>query len=199
MAATSDMRHVTARGLSAALLLALAMWPARGGVALGQEPVASRQKHFIASQDQPVKVEFVTEHECMQRGGHTRIGILFDIEKGWHIYAEKPGDAGLPTTVVWGMKLDLAGVEIGPLHWLNPEEFIDPGDIRTFGYKDRVLLWSDLRVTEKLRSMTVPLTAKVSWLACKEICIPGSAELNYGMVVQDKQPLSADAALFPRE
>ena len=168
-----------------------------GAWAAGKEPAPGPLEGFAVPAEQPVEATFITEYACIYRNGQTKIGVLFEIKDGWHIYAENPGDAGLPTKVSWWIKHWIPGVEIGPLHWPPHQEFIDPGGIRTFGYTGSLVLWNDLKVASHFTGHIVPLSGKVSWLACKEICIPGSTELSYGMVVGHQQVLSPDAKLFP--
>src|SRR3989338_7433391 len=98
---------------------------------------------FAEPEEQPVKATLIAEHASIRPGGATRIGVLFDIEEGWHIYAEDPGDAGLPT------KVEFSGppvVQFGPVQYPPPTAFNDPGDIETFGYSRAVVLASRLTV-----------------------------------------------------
>ena len=158
---------------------------------------AENQSPFAQPEEQPVTATLIAEHDSMQPGGSTRIGILCEIEDGWHIYAQAPGDAGLPTKVTW---LGPAWVLFSPLQWPAPEEFHDPGDIRTFGYKDEVLLVSTLAfggAEIAIGTGDVPVRANVTWLACKEVCIPGKAELALTLPISRTPPApSARAELF---
>ena len=98
----------------------------------------------------------------------------FELEDGWHMYVEDPGDAGLPTTICWTGASDMT---FGPLQWPPAQRFVDPGDIKTFGYAEAVVLFSRLSVsTQAAPDASLPIQARATWLACKEICIPGSAE-----------------------
>jgi len=154
---------------------------------------------FAEPEEQPIIATLVAEHVAIQRGsGSTRIGVLFEIEDGWHIYAQDPGDAGLPTSVTWSGP---SGVSFGPLQWPPPHEFLDPGDIRTFGYAKEVLLASTLSLQGAAEiyyiSGTLPLKAKVSWLACREVCIPGKADLKLALPLSPDPPTpSPHAHLF---
>jgi thiol:disulfide interchange protein DsbD len=156
-----------------------------------QEP--ERFKGFAKPQQQPVKTDLIAEHEWVQPNGQTRIGVLFQMEPGWHIYAKEPGDAGLPTTITWEAP---DGASIGPVDYPTPERLLDPGEIRTFGYQEEVVLSSRLSVTTAAE--TVPLRAYVKWLACKEICIPGETELQAAIPIRsDTPPATSEAPLFP--
>jgi len=142
----------------------------------------------------PVTAQLLAEHVSVQPGGTTRIGVLFELADGWHIYAEEPGDAGLPTTVTWSGPAD---VVIGPLQWPPHQEFLDPGDIQTFGYDTAVLLASELHVPEAQPEGELVLVANATWLACREICIPGSAALEVPLQISHAAPVpSGDADRF---
>jgi thiol:disulfide interchange protein DsbD len=180
-----------ARFGSAALLCAFA--GGSGAWASGEKPVGERLKGFAAPEARPVKAELIAEHASLQPGGKTRVGVSFDIEEGWHIYAKEPGDAGLPTKIAWSGP---RGATFGPLVWPNPQAFIDPGDIKTFGYTGAVLLSSSLSLRSTVKA-AVLVKAKAEWLACKEVCVPGSTELELTLPVSDVAPaLSNRAPLF---
>src|SRR5258705_3064813 len=69
-------------------------------------------------------------------GRVARVGALFRLDPGWHLYWRNPGEAGLPTRVRW--RVD--GAEIGPLAWPAPAEFRDPGASATSDGHDRARL-----------------------------------------------------------
>ena len=148
---------------------------------------------FPKPKDHPVTAELITEHASVQPGGTTRVGVHFDLEEGWHIYAKNPGDAGIPTSVAW---TGPNSVSFGPLQYPKPQEFLDPGDIHTFGYTGAVVLSSTLTAASSA-SEALPIHAEVKWLACKEICVPGSTSLDLTLPVSNTPPTSsAHAELF---
>jgi thiol:disulfide interchange protein DsbD len=131
----------------------------------------------------PVTATVITEHAS----------ILFELEEGWHIYAKEPGDAGLPTKVAWSAP---EGIVLGALEWPAPQTFAESGDIKTYGYTGAVVLASTL-TTPMDAATAITLQAKVTWLACKEICLPGSAALELTLPVRAEAPqASPDAAHF---
>jgi len=144
------------------------------------EPTNAQPKGFATPEHHPVTAELIAEHASIQPGGQTRVGVYFELEEGWHIYAEDPGDAGIPTKVTWDPS---HGVSFGPLQWPVPDEFVDPGEIHTRGYSGSLVLFSTLTVTSTWDKTpaVLPVGARVTWLACKEICIPGSATLELAL------------------
>ena len=186
-------------GRLAPLLLVLLSTPA----CQAKEPAAVPQDS-TRSAPSPVTAEMISEHASIQPGGTTRIGVHFEIEEGWHIYADPPGDAGLPTRIAWsGSTL----VSFGPVVYPPAEQFIDPGDIRTRGYSGSAVLFSTVtldplwnrrgNVVEQSALVGLNLSAAVKWLACHEICVPGKADLTLMLPVSDQSPVfSTHAELF---
>ena len=148
---------------------------------------------FAQPEEEPVSAVLIAEQSSIQPGSKTHIGVLFKIEEGWHIYAQDPGDAGLPTKVEWATP---QGVLAGDLMWPAHHEFLDPGDIRTFGYEKSVLLASGLEIREGYAQPEIPIQAKVSWLACKDVCIPGKANLKLILPLSPDPPAPSTHAHF---
>jgi len=118
-----------------------------------------------------------------------RIGVLFDIEPGWHVYWKNPGATGLPTELT--MQAD--GARVGPVLWPAPEPFDAGGDAdgpKSFGYADQVLLASALEL-DPAWAAERPRTARVDvdLLVCERECIPAHFEL-----ARELTPDAADAA-----
>ncbi len=104
------------------------------------------------------------------------LGVRFEIEDGWHIYWRNPGGAGLATAVDFELP---EGVAAGPLQWPLPVAFTQSGDIPGYGYEGSVVLASEIEVAPDFdRSRSPRIRARASWLACKEVCVLGSAELD---------------------
>ena len=187
------------RDLSTKVLVILAtLLLFSGGCSKAQESAPTQRKGFKALSEEPVNAELIAEHVSIQPGGSTRVGVKCRLENGWHIYAEEPGDAGLPTKIAWSGP---SGVVFGPLPWPPAQQFVDPGDIRTFGYTGTVVLSSAMTL-EPTAAPANPLSlrAHVEWLACKEICVPGSADLKLNLPVSAAAPIpSPHARLFSSE
>ena len=47
---------------------------------------------------QLVTMKVVADTAGVEPGASFRLGVLLEMEPGWHTYWENPGDAGLPTT-----------------------------------------------------------------------------------------------------
>ncbi len=120
------------------------------------------------------RVGLVARPGRQQSGEPALLGVRFDIRPGWHIYWKNPGGAGLATDVQWRVP---AGTEVGDLQWPLPVAFTQSGDIPGYGYEGSVVLAAELRPASGLAGTAV-VGASVSWLACRDVCVLGSAVLE---------------------
>lgn len=127
--------------------------------------------------EQPVEAGVFVVDNSPEKG--LLVAVHMKIEPGWHVYWQNPGEAGMPVEISWELP---EGFRSLPLEHPVPERFESDG-ITGFGYKKEVVLFSRI-VPEELRDdlsfpqRGFPLKADLSWLSCKEVCIPGSASLN---------------------
>jgi thiol:disulfide interchange protein len=146
-------------------LLLCAFWTAAAGVA-ATTPGAVRAQHLA--------VELLPLDTSIQPGGDTLIGLHFTLDKGWHVYWVNAGDSGEPPSVKWTLP---AGITVGAMQFPAPRR-LPLGPLMDFGYEDEVLFPMTLNATSSLKApSTGQLAAHVSWLVCREVCIPGKADL----------------------
>lgn len=125
---------------------------------------------------QPVEPAVVASAARAQPGVPLEVGVLFRVQRGWHVYWRNPGDAGLPTSVRWTVP---AGFAVSPLRWPVPRRFEQPGGLVGYGYADAVLLAATLTPPASWPGdAPLPLRADVGWLACESICIRGTKSLD---------------------
>jgi len=151
--------------------------------------------------DAPARAELLVSHSSIVPGQDFQLALRFNIEPGWHLYWRDAGDAGMPIGIDWELP---DGFTAGALRWPTPRRF-DDGDIVAFGYQDAVVLSATISAPAELDADRVRLGARVRWLACKEICLPGSATLERELAVGSDEPadaaeaIAASAAAAPRE
>jgi thiol:disulfide interchange protein DsbD len=89
------------------------------------------------------------------------------------------------------------GFQAGELQWPAPTR-LGSAPVIDYGYEGSVLLPVEIQVPATLAAGgRVTLTAEVSWLACKEICMPGKAEVTLTLPVRaSANPAPAARALF---
>jgi thiol:disulfide interchange protein len=103
-------------------------------------------------------------------------GLYFKLDRGWHIYWINAGDSGEPPSIKWTLP---AGITAGPLQFPAPKR-LPLGPLMDFGYDNEVLFPIAMHVTPDFKPVApnATLAAKVSWLVCREVCIPGKAQLS---------------------
>lgn len=148
------------------LFLCLGVLPARAQT----EPVV--QAH--------TEVEIITQYSSLTRGQEFWVGVRFTPEPGWHTYWRNPGDSGLPPSVDWQFP---AGFTVEETVWQQPHRIL-AGPLVTFGYEGETFLLYRIRSpVDVFPAEEIPLSAKVKWLTCKEICIPGTATFSWKLPV----------------
>lgn len=137
-------------------------------------------------------VELLSERAQVVPGERFHVGLRIRHDPGWHTYWVNPGDSGLATRIDWRLP---GGVTAGPILWPAPHRF-DLGGIVNFGYEGDLLLPVPVTVDPDVApGSRLELAAKVSWLICKDICIPGDAELS--LVVDVVEPGAETPAASP--
>ena len=151
--------------------------------------------HFAdaAATPNPVHARLLADVESVDPGAVFRLGVLLKMDPGWHTYWQYSGDAGMPTQVDWKLP---PGYKAGALQWPLPEKYSEAGDLTVYGYADAVLLYSEIQAPTTSTADTVLLEAGVSWLVCKEICIPGGAEVSVSLPVGRGMTAPANRSLF---
>lgn len=120
------------------------------------------------------RVRLVASGKNSEPKSSTFLGVHFDIKPGWHIYWRNPGGAGLATEIRWRLP---DGFEASDLRWPLPIAFVQSGNIPGYGYERSVVLATQLQVAAGLTGDAI-IEASVSWLACKDVCVLGSTELE---------------------
>ncbi len=141
--------------------------------------------------DRLVAMEVFADRSAIRPGERFTLGVRMKIERGWHIYWENPGDSGLATRVdVRGP----AGFEIGPTRFPTPERHEQEGDIITFVHHRELVLLRDVVAPEKLAASTpVRFEIEGRWLACIEICLPGSSTMELTLPVAPRESAAQPA------
>jgi thiol:disulfide interchange protein len=130
--------------------------------------------------------------DTVRPGDTVLAGVQLKMETGWHTYWKNPGDSGQATEIKWQLP---PGVTAGEIQWPLPKK-LPPAEVTTYGYEDEVVLLVPLKLETNLPAGALNLAAKVSWLECKESCIPASAAVQATLVVGSETKTSAAAALI---
>ncbi len=101
-------------------------------------------------------------------------GLYFKLEPGWHIYWGNAGDSGEPPHIHWTLP---KGISATPMQFPAPKR-LPLGPLMDFGYENEVLFPFKFDVAKTVKPGPIMLRAKVDWLVCREVCIPGKADLE---------------------
>jgi thiol:disulfide interchange protein DsbD len=101
-------------------------------------------------------------------------GLYFKLEPGWHVYWKNAGDSGEPPHVRWTLP---EGLTAEPMLFPAPKR-LPLGPLMDFGYEGEVVFPLKIDVEKSVKPGPALLQAKVDWLVCREVCIPGKAVLE---------------------
>ncbi len=146
-----------------------------------------------------LRVQLVFPETQLYPGGSNRAGLYFKLEPGWHVYWKNAGDSGEPPRIQWTLP---AGLTAGPLHFPAPTR-LPLGPLMDYGYENEVLFPFSFNVAKTAKAGPAVLDAKVNWLVCRQVCIPGKAELVESVQILSAAPPQpstspADAELWTR-
>ena len=107
------------------------------------------------------------------------VGLRLVHQPHWHSYWIAPG-TGFATSLEWRLP---PGWTAGPIRWPAPHRVYDTSkNLAGNGYENVVVLPVTLTPPPGLAAGSpVTLRAKAEWLMCKDVCIPGSAELSLAL------------------
>jgi thiol:disulfide interchange protein len=138
-----------------------------------------------------IEAELVAENTAWLPGATQWVALRLAPETGWHTYWRNPGDSGLPTTLQWTLP---EGFRAGEIQWPYPAMHA-LGELTNYGYDGETLHLVAIEVPPDLAGPAT-LRALAKWLVCKDICIPGSAELALTLPVA--KVTAADPVWLPR-
>jgi DsbC/DsbD-like thiol-disulfide interchange protein len=145
-----------------------------------------------ASANDQVRIELLADVAAVQPGKPFTLGVKLTIKEPWHVYWTNPGDSGEPTTADWVVP---PGFDKSATRYPTPVRLEQPGDIVSNVYEKTVLLTTIVTPPETIDEKSLEFGVDVSWLACENTCIPGTARATLTLPVGEAKA-SADASLF---
>lgn len=158
---------------------------------------ATQPARAANSADAPhVHVQLVFPQTQLAPGAKAHAGLYFKLEPGWHVYWQNAGDSGEPPNIKWTLP---DGISATPIEFPAPKR-LPLGPLMDFGYENEVLFPLSIDVAKTAKTGPAVLHAKVGWLVCREVCIPGKAELDEPVQIAPgtSAPNAADVALWNR-
>lgn len=152
-------------------------------------PAAALESDAVTSER--ATVTLVSEHDSVQPGGRTWLGLRFKLAPGWHIYWSNPGDAGQPPQVELQAP---AGTQASGLIFPVPQRLAE-GPLMTYAYTGEVVLPLALQAAADAKG-ELKLAAKAGWLVCHEVCIPEEGRFELNLPVAGTAQAGRESALF---
>lgn len=138
-----------------------------------------------------VHPRLISEGTTLVPGRSGMLALTLDIAPGWHLYWHNPGDSGLP--ISWQIEAPDT-LKFGQALWPAPERSISAGEILDYTYSDRVTILLPVELSESQSAGSeIKVRAKVSWLVCREGCVPGDGSVELSIPVAATSAPSADA------
>ncbi len=132
--------------------------------------------HLTAQSAAPshAKIQLIAEQTTATAGKPLWIGLLFQLDPGWHVYWQNPGDSGEPPKVQWQLP---QGFTAGSILWPQPIR-LGTGTVVDYGYESQVLLMAPLTGSTGRATLPSNIAADVKYIVCREMCIPGRTHLT---------------------
>ncbi len=155
----------------------------------------SQASRTPSAESKHARVTLAPEVTSIRPGQPFWVGLRLELDENWHTYWKNPGDSGLPTTIRWTLP---EGFVASAIHWPLPHRFlIDP--LMSYAYADEVWLLTEIRPPSQLAQAEVAIAARVDWLECEDVCLPGQARLDFTLPVRAVAPeRSEHAAVIER-
>jgi thiol:disulfide interchange protein DsbD len=151
-------------------------------LAAGLLPLGAARAAMPPREPEPdhARARLIAERTAAAPGSTITLGLVVDMDEGWHVYWNGRNDTGYPVTV----ELDLPeGWTRGPTLYPPPERHIAPGGIIDHIYEGRVTLLIPVTIPADAEPATAEITGTADWLVCREACIPGDAPVRATIAV----------------
>ncbi len=160
------------------------------GIFTAFEARAQLSTEFAITPKAHTQVKLFLSDETARPGDTVWVGVQMDMDDEWHTYWKNPGISGEPTQITWQLP---PGITAGEIQWPLSQK-LSVGGIAFYGYEHEVVLLVPLKLADDLIPGPQTLTAQLTWLECKEQCIPGATTNEITLNIGDETKSSADAA-----
>ncbi len=151
--------------------------------------------HAAPVQSAHATLELVSDTAEIAPGASFRLGVKFEQEPHWHIYWQNAGASGLAPEFEWELP---EGFVVGAIEWPAPER-IEVEGLVSYAHEGVTTFVVPVQAPADLVPGTaVPIRLEVSYLICKDICLPGDASLGLTLTAAAQARPSADTAVFER-
>lgn len=121
-----------------------------------------------------VQAQLHSEFSTISPGHLYTLAIALEQEPNWHTYWTNPGDSGGATQLQWSGP---EGAYFDGIQWPLVHRY-EVGPLVNYGFSDTTYLLTDFSIPSDYSQDTVTINVQADWLACEEVCIPGTAQLS---------------------
>jgi thiol:disulfide interchange protein len=146
----------------------------------------------LAARAAHTQATLVLSDDTAKSGDTVWAGVDLKMDPDWHTYWKNSGDAGMPTTIAWQLP---PGVTAGDIQWPLPKK-LPPIEVTTYGYDGETMLLVPLTIASNAPSGPITLTANLTWLECKDVCIPVKTTVQATLNIGNETKTSADATVI---
>jgi len=142
-----------------------------------------------------IRPSLIAESSALLPSGDNWIAVAMDIEPGWHTYWRNNGETGVPPTFTFTTP---DWITVGDPVWPTPVRHELPSGGVDYVYEGRALVLFPVRVNSDERALRsdAEITAKIDWLVCDEICLPGTGTVSLTLPVAREATPSSEAPAF---
>ncbi|MDR1694307.1 MAG: thioredoxin family protein [Lactobacillaceae bacterium] len=127
-----------------------------------------------------VSVSIISNKKEAAVGEDIYVLVKLKMLNGWHTYWENPGDAGERTNISWILP---KGYSAETVKSSVPITFFTDG-VAQYGYSDSAYYLIRLKADRVIPYFTkYKFEADISWLACREECVPEKVKINFSIPV----------------
>ena len=138
------------------------------------------------------QADLVLSATAVKPGDTILAAVRLRMDPEWHTYWKNSGDSGMATKTVWQLP---PGITAGETQWPVPEKLTAEG-LTSYLYEDEAVLLTPLKVAPDARAGSYDIKAKVSWLECQLLCVPGSTEVQAHLEIASATKPSDDSGSF---
>ena len=145
---------------------------------------------IVAANAAHTKATLLISQEQVRPGETILVGVRLQMDPGWHTYWKNAGDSGDATKIEWQLP---PGVSAGEISWPTPEKLEAEG-FWTYIYHREAVFLIPVTIASTAGLGTQEWRAKVSWLECEKICVPGSTTVTGTIQIGSNSKPSTHAA-----
>jgi thiol:disulfide interchange protein DsbD len=127
-----------------------------------------------------ITAELASQTAGVAPGSTVYLAVILTAQKSWHTYWRNPGDAGEATQIAWTLP---PGWKAGDIVWPPPHR-LPVGPIMNYGFEGRAVLAVPVQIPASAKpGRAAHIAARVDYLVCQDVCVPGSADLALDLPV----------------